>query len=55
MWLQKRKHDGDDDVNDVHKHKKSKVVKDKALSRDELLTAFYYVFLYTFSAVYPFF
>lgn len=25
--FQKRKHDGDDDMNDVHKHKKSKVTK----------------------------
>ena len=26
VWFQKRKHDGDEDLNDVHKHKKSKVM-----------------------------
>lgn len=26
LWFQKRKHDGDEDINDVHKHKKSKVI-----------------------------
>lgn len=36
IWLQKRKHDGDDDLNDAHKHKKSKVIKGEAFSPDKL-------------------
>jgi len=33
VYFQKRKHDGDEDLNDIHRHKKSKVIhKQEALA-----------------------
>ena len=55
IWLQKRKHDGDDDLNVVHKHKKSKVIKGEALSPDKFSIFHSHLFLlYKLSAVYCF-